>query len=53
MRHVTPYAFVEHAIKVTIQSSENNGEYKLYIRDICEITKTFIQSKEGICLTLF
>lgn len=51
MRHITPYAFIEHAIKGIIQQSAGEDGYKSYIRNIVEAIKPLIQSKAGICLT--
>lgn len=51
MRHVTPYAFIEKAIKEKIATTKNPEEYKSYINDILETVKPIIKSKDGICLT--
>lgn len=51
MRHVTPYAFIEKAIKEKIATTEKPKGYKSYINDILETVKPIIKSKDGICLT--
>ncbi|OZG31559.1 hypothetical protein [Rickettsia endosymbiont of Culicoides newsteadi] len=51
MRHVTPYTFIEKAIKATIVATEGKSDYISYIDNIVEAIKPLIKSKEGICLT--
>lgn len=51
MRHVTPYSFIEKAIKETIVATEGKNDYLSYIDDIVDAIKPLIKSKEGICLT--
>ena len=57
MRHVTPYSFIEQAIKAVINETESNDlhdnlyGYKPYIDKIVDSIKPLIQSKKGICLT--
>ncbi|OZG31424.1 hypothetical protein [Rickettsia endosymbiont of Culicoides newsteadi] len=52
MRHVTPYSFIEAAIKETIVATEEKNDYISYINDIVESIKPIIKNKEGICLTI-
>ncbi|WP_341747314.1 hypothetical protein [Candidatus Tisiphia endosymbiont of Dascillus cervinus] len=51
MRHVTPYSFVEAAIKATIVATEKPKGYESYINSVVKAIKPLIKSKEGICLT--
>ncbi|MFU7502958.1 MAG: hypothetical protein ACE1S7_06115 [Candidatus Tisiphia sp.] len=51
MRHVTPYTFIEKAIKERITTTDKPKGYKSYINDILETVKPIIKSKDGICLT--
>ena len=51
MRHVTPYSFIEKAIKATINAVDKPKGYQSYINSIVEAIKPLIKSKEGICLT--
>ncbi|HJD63433.1 hypothetical protein [Candidatus Tisiphia endosymbiont of Nedyus quadrimaculatus] len=51
MRHVTPYSFIEAAIKAKIEITEKSHGYYSYIDSIVENIKPLIKSKKGICLT--
>lgn len=51
MRHVTPYSFIEKAIKEAITATEAGADYISYIKNIVETIKPLIKSKDGICLT--
>lgn len=51
MRHVTPYAFIEHAITATIMQLKDDARDKTYINNIMEAIKPLLKNKKGICLT--
>ncbi|UCM92649.1 hypothetical protein [Candidatus Tisiphia endosymbiont of Melanophora roralis] len=51
MRHVTPYAFIEKAIKEMVVAKKEQSDYMAYMENILEAIKPIISTKDGICLT--
>jgi hypothetical protein len=51
MRHVTPYSFMEAAIKEKIVTTIKESDYVKYINNIAEAIKPLLKNKKGICLT--
>lgn len=51
MRHVTPYSFIEYAIKSVIMDTAGNRGYLPYIENMIQAIQPLIKSKTGICLT--